>query len=257
MRDYQGVRNLCCLDVFGFSGSMAKHWTKKGFPAIQYDIALNPRSDDLLGKRGYLHLTRLGLRLVQGAMVILGPPCAMNIYLSTSVHKRHIFGPEGDTSNKRVRMSNLLASNMACFLELLSRHRSFWFIVEQPSSSYLFKMEFMLALSALLFCKKIHTWLAFFGHDLPKPTHLVGTLPDMGTLCKKMTKADRAKFRARLERRQAKRKIPRKYYIKEKKDGEQKKMSVHGCKDLAFSAHYPSGFAHAIFKLWITAFQNL
>ena len=77
---------------------------------------------------------------------------------STSVHKRHIFGPEGDTSNKRVRMSNLLASNMACFLELLSRHRSFWFIVEQPSSSYLFKMEFMLALSALLFCKKIHTW---------------------------------------------------------------------------------------------------
>ena len=43
--------------------------------------------------------------------------------------------------------------------------------------------------------------LAFFGHDLPKPTHLVGTLPDMGTLCKKMTKADRAKFRARLETR--------------------------------------------------------
>ena len=58
MRDYQGVRDLCCLDVFGFSGSMAKHWVKNGFTACQYDIALNPRSDDLLGKRGYLHLTR-------------------------------------------------------------------------------------------------------------------------------------------------------------------------------------------------------
>ena len=58
MRGYQGVRDLCCLDVFGFSGSMAKHWVKNGFTARQYDIALNPRSDDLLGKRGYLHLTR-------------------------------------------------------------------------------------------------------------------------------------------------------------------------------------------------------
>ena len=77
---------------------------------------------------------------------------------SCSVHKRHIFGPQGDTRNQRVRMSNLLASNMACFLELLSRHRRFWFVVEQPASSYLFKMEFMLALSALLCCKKIHTW---------------------------------------------------------------------------------------------------
>ena len=128
--------------------------------------------------------------------------------------------------------------------------------------------------------------LAFFGHDLPKPTHLMGTLPDMSTLTKKMTKADRAKFRARLEtrhiiglklriklimvssklldcssspqdKRQAKRKIPRKYYIKEKKEGDQKKTTVQGCKDLAFSAHYPRGFASAIFKLWITAFQDL
>lgn len=58
MRAWDGPRDLCCLDVFGFSASIAKVWREKGFTSVEYDIGLNPRSDDLLSKRGYLHLTR-------------------------------------------------------------------------------------------------------------------------------------------------------------------------------------------------------
>ena len=58
MDSWQGARDLSCLDVFGFSGAVRKAWEARGFTAAQYDIGLNPRSDDLLSKRGYLHLTR-------------------------------------------------------------------------------------------------------------------------------------------------------------------------------------------------------
>ena len=58
MNSWHGTRDLHCIDLFGFSGSIAKQWTKAGFKAQQYDILLNPRSDDLLSRRGYLHLTR-------------------------------------------------------------------------------------------------------------------------------------------------------------------------------------------------------
>ena len=77
---------------------------------------------------------------------------------SCSVHKRHIFGAMGDTSNLRVRMSNLLCRNMACFLKHLMEYRRCWFIIEQPTSSWLFKMNFMLAMAAVTCCVKIHTW---------------------------------------------------------------------------------------------------
>ena len=77
---------------------------------------------------------------------------------SSSIHRRHHFGPLGDLTNQRVRMSNLLAKNMAVFLTLLLRVRSVWFVIEQPASSWLFKIPFMLALSAVASCRKIHTW---------------------------------------------------------------------------------------------------
>lgn len=77
---------------------------------------------------------------------------------SSSVHRRHLFGPEGDLGNQRVRMSNLLVHNLACFLELLGKYRKVWFVIEQPTSSWLFKMNAMLMLMALASCKRVHTW---------------------------------------------------------------------------------------------------
>ena len=82
---------------------------------------------------------------------------------STSVHKRHIFGPLGDEGNFKVRMSNLINRNRATFLRLLKEHgRFFYTVLEQPSSSYLFKTEWFLALSFLLGCMKVTTWTLVF-----------------------------------------------------------------------------------------------
>lgn len=78
---------------------------------------------------------------------------------STSVHKRHLLGSKGDLKNKKVRMSNLIVQNLGVFLELLFEEERFFFVVlEQPTSSWLFKLEWMIAMGALLGCRKIHTW---------------------------------------------------------------------------------------------------
>ena len=58
MSAWTGPQDLTCLDVFGYSGSIAKCWRREGFTSEQYDIGLNRRSHDLLGKRGFLHLCR-------------------------------------------------------------------------------------------------------------------------------------------------------------------------------------------------------
>lgn len=60
------------------------------------------------------------------------------------------------------------------------------------------------------------------------------------------------------ESRQAKRRQPRKYYLKGTGQGQGKKKTVQGCKDLALSAHYTNSFATALFKVWlVAAFKDL
>ena len=55
-------------------------------------------------------------------------------------------------------MSNLLVQNMAAIFMLLRMRRFFWVLVEQPASSWLFKMNFMLSFATIAACVKVKTW---------------------------------------------------------------------------------------------------
>lgn len=121
---------------------------------------------------------------------------------SISVHRRHCLGPLGDLTNLKVRMSNLIVRNLCtCLRFLVEEGRVFYLVIEQPSSSWMFKLEWMLALGAMLQCVMITTWMAFFNHDMQKPTHLWGTLPGLGRMSRTMTADHKAKFRKRLAAR--------------------------------------------------------
>ena len=137
---------------------------------------------------------------VRGEIFFSQTPRQQTLIRSSSVHRRHDLGPLGDMSNRKVRLSNLIVQNTVTFLKLLKESgRLFWVVLEQPTSSWLFKMEWLLALGALLSCYKITTWFAFFQHDLLKPTHLWGNLPGLEGLSRTMTTAHREKFIARLD----------------------------------------------------------
>lgn len=78
---------------------------------------------------------------------------------SSSVHRRHELGPLGDTANKKVRMSNLIVQNICTLCRLLFRMgRQFYLVLEQPSSSVLWRLDWVLTLGAILACTKITTW---------------------------------------------------------------------------------------------------
>lgn len=255
-RSFTGSRTLHCLDLFGFSGKVSQIWSKQGYESERYDILRGGRSEDILGKRGFLNLMRKGLSLLPAGVIIGGPPCCMFIFLSCSVHQRHAFGPQGNTGVFKVRMANLIVRNLCTFLRILRiLGRDFYVVLEQPTSSWMFKLSWVLALEALLGSICVTTWQGCFGHDLPKPTHLWGTLPNLGAMTRKMTRAKRSQIQQRLTRRNARRVRPRFYYFKKFPQGGHT-GGVSGTEDLGKTADYTAEFCRSLLRIWIVAFNH-
>ena len=50
-------------------------------------------------------------RLLPGALIVLGPPCSLFVWMSSSVHCRSELRPMGDESRFVVRMANAISRN--------------------------------------------------------------------------------------------------------------------------------------------------
>lgn len=51
-------------------------------------------------------------RLLPNACVLMGPPCSLWIFLSSSLHKRSLWNTWGDCTQRCVRMSNQIVRNV-------------------------------------------------------------------------------------------------------------------------------------------------
>lgn len=96
------------------------------------------------------------------------------------------------------------------------------------------------------------TYMGFFGHDLAKPSHILGNFRALQHLGRTLSKADRIRFSERLVKRNQlrvrKNLQPQIYYQKVKKrDGSQ---GWQGGRALANSAHYTPHFAQAMYHCW-------
>lgn len=240
-------RRLHCIDLFGASGKVASTWSRVGYQSEVYDVKTNASLMDIVSKKGFLHLLCMGMALVEKGLILGGPPCSLNIFLSSSVHRRHdpAFGPLGDTSNFKVRLSNMIASNTAVWLRLLaSTERKFFVVLEQPASSWLFKIPFMVTALQELEMVKTSMWMGHFGHDMEKGTHLMSNLPGLHKLYRRMNKAEKLKLKLRFAKRQSKRAV-KKVYTQKDRNGK-----VCGGKNLQESAAYPGQFCRAVMKIW-------
>lgn len=106
----------CCdlhgLDAFGGTqGRMSSAFKNRKYRACVFDIRVGMKDHDLTSRSGFETLFLMGLRLVAGAMVVLGPPCSMFVFLSSSQHKRHIYGPLGCPYDYATSMANMIAKN--------------------------------------------------------------------------------------------------------------------------------------------------
>lgn len=111
-QNFRGTRWLEMLDVFAFAKGMAEVAGTR--TCVSYDIRLDGVRHDVTTRRGVMLLLSLGMSLVHNALVTCAPPCSLHIWLSSSIHRRHMaaYGPYGNRANRKVRLSNLILLNM-------------------------------------------------------------------------------------------------------------------------------------------------
>lgn len=123
-QNFQGSQWLDVLDIFAHGRGMEGVVGSR--TCTSFDIRLERVRHDLTTRRGTLMLLGLGMSLTHGALVTAAPPCSLSISISSSVHKRHLFGPLGDESNWKVRLSNRIVLNLVGFGANMVRLGSKW-----------------------------------------------------------------------------------------------------------------------------------
>ena len=163
-------RDLTCLDLFSGDGAVAAAFTAAGHSAAKFDIATDAHCD-LTVRSGFMMAVSLVLRLKEGGFIMAGPPCSLWTFLSSSYHKRTLERPQGDESNMKVQISNLIVRNLVALLQLATRLNVYW-IIEQPSSSETWIYPPMADLLQQCGARRVHTALRAFGHCIMQPTIL-------------------------------------------------------------------------------------
>lgn len=249
-RQWSGIQDLHGLDIFsGRHGRTAAAMQKCAFRSVVYDICHGGLKHDITSVEGFETLMLLALRLLPFALVMLGPPCSMFVYMSSSQHLRHLFGPSGHPRDVATQLGNRIANNTAAFLSIMKAvrgPRGIWVVLEQSKSSWMPKLPSMSALFSSHCFIKVSTHLCFWGHDLEKPMSLFGDLPGLESLKRVMTRTARAKYADIRSRKNQRRKEPKIYYVK-------KGDRVNGTKLPAETATYPKRFCTALVKLWAGA----
>lgn len=234
-KSWTGVQDLGLVSVFDRSKRMCATWEKHGHKAEAFDIAHNEIEMDICSRLGFFTLLNMLLRLHADGFSFWAPPCSLWIFLTSSLHLRHVYGVLGNVQHFSVRLSNRIAANAAVALRVVLKFRpGRHTMLEQPSGSWLFKGQLWQDLISGFFLKKSLTYQGLFGGPLAKPTHLVHSLPSDALFARKLTK----------KLRQQKKFKQKAYYIKHANG------SIQGTKMLTATSIYPQRFATAIYKAW-------
>jgi len=153
---------------------------REGYKSETYDAAHSP-SQNIITECGFYGVVNIALRLVENGVALADPKCSLWVqFLSKGVHKRENSNVEGAWEKRRcVFEANLINENTAVIVAIL-HSRKVHIGLENPSGSWYFLYPTMASLTALLGFYEATTWMINFGHWMPKPTKLVGSLLRFG-----------------------------------------------------------------------------
>ena len=186
--NFNSRRDLSCLDMFGGSGNFAHVFGDAGYKSIVFDMASGGEAHNIITKDGFFTALRYVLRLKVGGLMPSGPPCSMFVFMSSSLHRRSLRNPEGDTRTNRVKTANIIVYNFLV-LACVATMRRVYTVIEQPSSTRMFDLAKMIYVIGRAQLVRVFTWMGKFGHARPKPTILYGNLPCIGDLTRKWSRA--------------------------------------------------------------------
>lgn len=159
--------------------------------------------------------------------------------------------------------ANVMAENVA-ILMLILYTRQVHQVEENPSGTHLFDYDSQAFLREILGFDFIHTWMICFGHAMPKPSRLLGSLVNLSSLTRKYSKQlwERRSKRLRRKLKQHNLSFRRPTAIKWYKKAQDKQSVVvtpkasglgswtNGGRDLKASAAYTRRFADALLSCW-------
>lgn len=142
------------------------------------------------------------------------------------------------------------------FLLLMKKYRPHLYVmVEQPTSSWMFKQECFLQAAAEWSLERYLTNMGLHGGPILKPTHLLSNMELLATVQRRATKAAKAKFDARIRRQQQKKiaagKKAKVYHVRCAGGGFQ------GGPHLQETAVYPHSFISSVYKAWQKALTSV
>ena len=172
IQGWQGKREVQFFDLFSGVGEATKLFRANGYVTKNYDINMG---DDITKRAGFFKALDIVMAMAIGALILMGPPCSLWVFMSSAYHRRSKCNPDGDTSKEAVRNANVLVRNL-CFLMAVAHFRQVFLILEQPSSSQMCNYSWLAQICQSLDLKRIVTWMKEYGHAIAKPTYLLSNM---------------------------------------------------------------------------------
>ncbi|CAL1162909.1 unnamed protein product [Cladocopium goreaui] len=164
-----------CLQLANFETASLdiKHWdpfTERRLCKRLRKPACNGNPLDLLSPAG---MALLMAAILQGKdeklVVAFGLVCSSFVMISRGSTHRHFFLPEGDLTAQSVKAGNCLAARTFLLMQLIAAKGGVW-VLEQPSSSIVFRMKRFQELLGKQRVFKQSFWMRGFGSKTPKRT---------------------------------------------------------------------------------------
>lgn len=173
-------RSIDYVDFFSGSGNMGSALAASGLQGRNYEILKDPQQN-MATISGQALALKWAATVSEGGLLVGGFPCSTWVWLARSHTKRSKERIWGDESREDVRQANDII-NFVSALSAFAHARKVFFLWEQPHSSLAFQTPCWRVVRELPNYKEQFLWLGSYGHDMPKPTRLVGTLPCMSKL---------------------------------------------------------------------------
>ena len=173
---WSGQRGVHFFDFFSGVGAAGKVFRSRGYSIRNFDVE-DSEDQDVTTQEGFFLALNIILALVEGGLILLGPPCGLWVFMSKSVHKRTKRNPFGDLGREVVQKANCIVRNVT-FLLAVAHYRNIYFLLEQPGSSLMEQFPWISILCEELKLIRVFTWMRCFGHAIPKPSYLLSNLAE-------------------------------------------------------------------------------
>ena len=176
------MRVLHFVEWFCGTGNLTTACSQEGLRVQWFDWTLGAMNMNLLTDAGMAAAIRLALQIVVGGTAWFGVPCSTFVFMSRGHTCRSQRRPKGDAQRRDVRQANRIVGRVMFLIRILAMRKVYW-IIEQPLNSLLWIMPALKQArrdSARAWQRRF-LWMGHFGHDLWKPTELVGFFPGLET----------------------------------------------------------------------------